>query len=199
MDIYLDATETARRAGDHLAFASLANIYADAAWQTGVPEHWDQAVSLMDEASELPAAPGERAGMAANRIAHDLIRGEDVTDALDEAERLQEQDPDPRNAELPNALRADAALAAGRLDEAISLGLGVMERDVMTGGYASFAVVTAAILTGNREALASVECGERRRSVPRDILGGGQDPGSGRARRTRGKIRRRGGGIQRGA
>ena len=157
MDIYLDGVETARRTGDHLAFASLANIYSDAAWQTGIPEHWDQAVSLMDEASELPAAPAERAGMAANRIAHDLIRGEDVTDALDEAERLQQQDPDPRNAELPNALRADAALAAGRLDEAISLGLGVMERDVMTGGYASFAVVTAAILTGNREALASVE------------------------------------------
>ena len=156
MDIYLEATETARRAGDHLAFASLANIYADAAWQTGIPGHWDQAVSLMDEVSELPAAPGERAGMAANRIAHALIRGEDVTDALDEAQRLQEQDHDPRNAELPNAIRADAALAAGRLDEAISIGLGVIERDVMMGGYASWAVVTAAILTGNREALASV-------------------------------------------
>ena len=159
MEIYLDGIETARRAGDHLGFASLVAMYGDSAWQTGQPEHWDQAVSLMDEAAELPAAPGERAAIAAIRIAHALIQGKDVTDALGEADRLQEQDPDPRNAEYSNTFRADAALAAGRLDEALSIGLGVMERDVRMGGYATWAIATAAILTQDREALASVEAG----------------------------------------
>ena len=157
MNIYLDATETARRTGDHLAFAALATSYGDTAWQTGLPELWDQAVSLMDEASELPAPPGERLGMAANRIAHAIIQGEDPSDALEDFDRLQEQDPDPRNAEFANGLRADAALAAGRLVEAIGLGLGVIERNELMAGYASPTIVTPAILTGNLEALVKVE------------------------------------------
>ena len=153
LETTLDAIETARRLGDHQAFASLVVVYADFAVPAGAGEYWDRAIDLMAEASELPAAAGERMGMAAARIDRRILRGEDVTDALEDLERLTEEDPDPHSAQLPAVLRAAVALVSGHPDEAAAIARGVMERDIMLSGYAAQALVTGSILTADLDTL----------------------------------------------
>ena len=157
LETTLDAIETARRLGDYQAFASLVVVYADMALPGGAGEHCDRAIDLLAEASELPAAAGERMGIAAVRIDHRILRGEDVTDALEEVERLTAEDPDPRSAENPATLRAAQALMSGHPDEAVRIGRGVMERYLMQSGFAAQSLVTWAILTADLETLRFAE------------------------------------------
>jgi tetratricopeptide (TPR) repeat protein len=154
LEIMLDAIESARRAGDQNAFASLVSVYGEVAFQTGSTEVGDRVVGLMDEASELPIAAVDQSGMAAYRIADAIRQGKDVADELVAAGQLAERDPDPRSAELANILLADAELVAGRPREAIAVGRAAMERAVDGGTYSESTIVTAAILAADLEALA---------------------------------------------
>jgi tetratricopeptide (TPR) repeat protein len=153
LETTLDAIETARRLGDHQAFTSLVVVYADFALPAGAGEHWDRAIDLMAEASELPAAAGERMGIAAVRIDHRIRRGEDVTDALEEVDRLTDEDPDPRSAEIPAMLRAAQAVATGHPDEAVRIARGIMQRDITQSAIAGQALVTGSILTADVDTL----------------------------------------------